>query len=205
MHNYGDRVTVIYSGLGAYTFNLKKAKSLFEPSDWMCEYKGQSFHVPLRFSNSRDLISGSCQVEDKGTVDVSIALRHSDTNHWEGYYETEDEMVNIIVQDMQFDEIEKTFSADWFDRDTDTNYVLRGAMGRKNKRDQSRPVDFTFEDGKDTDRVKKFIGKIDMNRSRMGGFWHYEDDPENKYFFDFWVAVNVPGTLRLTFQGQPPI
>ena len=32
---------------------------------------------------------------------------------------------------------------------------------------------------------KVFEGRVDVNRSRIRGKWHFEDDLENKYFFDF--------------------
>ena len=58
MHNNDERVTLVYHGLGAFTFNLMNAMSLANPSDWVGQYEERDFKVPLKFSSSRDLISG---------------------------------------------------------------------------------------------------------------------------------------------------
>ena len=35
MHNNDSRLTLIYHGLGSYTFKLKQSLPLEEPSDWL--------------------------------------------------------------------------------------------------------------------------------------------------------------------------
>ena len=51
-------MTLIYKGLGAFTFNLRKAKSLVEASAWGGEHRGRSFRVQLAFSPVEPLIEG---------------------------------------------------------------------------------------------------------------------------------------------------
>ena len=38
-HNSGKRVTLLYHGLGSFTFELKKAISLLQKSSWHGKYK----------------------------------------------------------------------------------------------------------------------------------------------------------------------
>ena len=49
LHNEGKRVTIIYKGLGSYTFVLRDAKALVEASNWKCRYKDRNFHINLEF------------------------------------------------------------------------------------------------------------------------------------------------------------
>ena len=35
MHNDNERLTLIYKGLGSYTFKMNPSKPLVEPSDWL--------------------------------------------------------------------------------------------------------------------------------------------------------------------------
>ena len=41
MHNNDNRVTLIYKGLGSFTFNINKAVSLVELSEWRGTYYNQ--------------------------------------------------------------------------------------------------------------------------------------------------------------------
>lgn len=52
---------------------------------------------------------------------------------------------------------------------------------------------------------KVFEGRVDVNRSRIRGKWHFEDDLENKYFFDFQLGEKVEGDMTITFGKNPPI
>ena len=76
VHNLGKRVTLVYKGKASYTFQLKPAKSLVEPSKWFIEHLGQKFVSDLKFSQNRLSAEGSGhgEDEDKKALDVKIDL-----------------------------------------------------------------------------------------------------------------------------------
>lgn len=63
-HATKSRVTLLYKGLAAFTFQLREAKKLQEASDWFGTYTDPSsnllyeFHVNLKFSFDRLSASG---------------------------------------------------------------------------------------------------------------------------------------------------
>ena len=78
VHNLESRVTLVYKGKASYTFQLKPAKSLVEPSKWAIEHLGldQKFVADLKFSQNRLSAEGSGhgEDEDKKAVNVKIDL-----------------------------------------------------------------------------------------------------------------------------------
>ena len=46
-HNDSERLTLVYSELGSYTFILRSAQSLMEPNSWFIEYESHKFEVKL--------------------------------------------------------------------------------------------------------------------------------------------------------------
>lgn len=191
VHNGGQRVTLIYKGLGAFTFNLKKAKSLVEASAWGGEFRGRSFRAQLAFSPREPLIEGKGTDEDDTPVSVRINLRRADSTNWSGYYEAEEEMYQTLIEGLTFNKSEKTISAQWTD-DGGHDCEINGTLGTKNKRDHTRKINFTFREGED---IKNFEGKIDAHWSRIKGTWHYAESPKTRRFFDFSLEDKVPGTL----------
>ena len=61
-------------------------------------------------------------------------------------------------------------------------------------------MEFILQD-EDND-LKRFSGYMDSNRSRIRGTWRYDNDQINEYFFDFILAVDVRGTLHMSFTSQ---
>ena len=70
MHNNDNRVTLIYKGLGSFTFNIKKAVSLVELSEWRGTYHNRDFSVRLSLDPHRNMIVG----EGKDENDVGLCL-----------------------------------------------------------------------------------------------------------------------------------
>ena len=58
VHNKQSRVTLIYEGLGSLTFQLKKAISLTNYSQWHGTYKDESFKCQLKFAKKGLLALG---------------------------------------------------------------------------------------------------------------------------------------------------
>ena len=50
LHCEEKRVTLLYHGLGALTFEFKEAKSLLHMSLWSCKYKESKFNCQLKFN-----------------------------------------------------------------------------------------------------------------------------------------------------------
>ena len=76
VHNLGKRVTLVYKGKASYTFQLKPAKSLVEPSKWFIEHLDLNYVADLKFSQNRLSAEGSGhgEDEDKKALDVKIDL-----------------------------------------------------------------------------------------------------------------------------------
>ena len=102
-HRNKPRVTLLYKGLAAFTFELCEAKKLQEASDWSGSYKDPSqnepydFHVNLKFGYDRKSASGQGVTDLDTAVDVKIKLRPKESNTWSGYYDTEGEMHQIFL------------------------------------------------------------------------------------------------------------
>lgn len=47
---HSERITLIYKGLGSFTFSQKKGTSLLEPNEWHGKHNERDFHVKLQFS-----------------------------------------------------------------------------------------------------------------------------------------------------------
>jgi len=84
-----DRMTVLYQGLGAYTFQLKQSRSLNEMGDWLITYKGNQFHCSMAFAKDRSSVSGSGKDNNDKPFKMEIDLRSQESNNWQGYIETE--------------------------------------------------------------------------------------------------------------------
>lgn len=88
MHQNGKRVTLLYSGLGAYTFQLKDAISLLNKSLWHGKYKNdQTFNCQLQFNRNGLKAEGSGKTDTDADVNVSVALSPKESAHWMGFYE----------------------------------------------------------------------------------------------------------------------
>lgn len=80
MHNNDNRVTLIYKGLGSFTFNINKAVSLVELSEWRGTYYNQKnnqnrdFQVQLSLDPQRNMIFGEGKDENGNKLDVDINI-----------------------------------------------------------------------------------------------------------------------------------
>ena len=54
---------------------------------------------------------------------------------------------SLYIKDLKFDQQNSAFSANWIDSDTGQVSKIVGEMGKVSKRDQSRMVKFTYEEG----------------------------------------------------------
>ena len=70
MHNNDTRVTLIYKGLGSFTFDIKKAVSLVELSEWRGTYQNRDFQVRLSLDPQNNKIVG----EGKDENDVGMTV-----------------------------------------------------------------------------------------------------------------------------------
>ena len=117
---------------------------------------------------------------------------------WEGFYETEDDMIHILIEHLTFRG--DSFACEWVQEDG-TKLAIDGSLGKKDKK-KNRKVEFTltrFDQGKKTRSF--FSGSIDPLRTRMKGKWgHRKGQPVN--LFEFRIVESVPATLSLKFSGE---
>jgi len=52
IHNEEQRVTLLYKGVGSFTFEFKESKSLRTENRWQGVYKKQKFYVDLKFDGN---------------------------------------------------------------------------------------------------------------------------------------------------------
>lgn len=98
LHNKGNRVTLIYKGLGSFTFNLKKAKSIVEPSTWNGVYLDvRDYKVQLGYDPKTHIIEGKGVDENEIPVTVSVALQKEDVYNWTGHYETDTSTQTLLI------------------------------------------------------------------------------------------------------------
>ena len=184
-HNSGNRVTLIYKGLGSYTFNLKKAKSLIVPSPWFCKFNGREFTVDLKFRPKKSLAIGECKDENDKDVKVKLNLRKDNTMSWDGNYETEDDMINILIEDLRFDG--DSFQCEWSDEDGRI-FNIDGEVGQIIPNTlKRRQVDFTLIEKANYETNSKktykyFSGTIDPLQTKMKGKWGEKKGKEEHYF-----------------------
>lgn len=153
-----DRVTLIYKGLGSFTFTLKKATSLALPNQWHGEYLKRRFQTTLTYSAKTKVLEGKGLDDNDNNVGVKIVLEPKEEDIWGGYYETEEEMVGIVFTYIRIDNFNNTLSAEIEDSDA----LVEGTVGRKDRKHHTFPVDFTITDD---DEVKAFKGTMDISQS----------------------------------------
>ena len=114
-HNFGTRATLLYKNLGSFTFAMNKAKSLAIASEWYAKIEKLEFRADLTFnkfvkhahqnrsmSKQNNTVSGKGQDEDGRKVKVNIDMDDYSWSHWKGFYETDVEMFNLIIEDLRF-------------------------------------------------------------------------------------------------------
>ena len=90
-HHNGKRVTLLYQGLGAFTFQLKDALSLLNRSLWQGKYQSdQTFNCQLQFNRNGQRVEGSGKTDTDADVHIEVRLEPQDKAHWIGYYEQGD-------------------------------------------------------------------------------------------------------------------
>ena len=124
MHNNDTRVTLIYKGLGSFTFDIKKAVSLVELSEWRGTYQNRDFQVRLSLDPQNNKIVGEGKDENDVGLCLEINLNQYEQNNWSGYYETEDETIPFIFENLTIDHEQKTISASWTDEDSGHSYFI---------------------------------------------------------------------------------
>ena len=89
-------MTMVYSGLGALTFELKQATSLTQENLWVFKYNDHTFNCTLRFSTKGDKIFGRGNDENENEVTIDGFLTPKKKTNWSGYFET-----NELVEEIQ--------------------------------------------------------------------------------------------------------
>ena len=82
LHNMGKRVTLVYKGLGSFTFDLLTAKQLIEPGDWGGKFEKRKFHATLRLNLLNNQIEGEGKDEDNKNVSVAVKLNRKNNYSW---------------------------------------------------------------------------------------------------------------------------
>ena len=83
-YRHDQRVTLIYVGLGAFTFEYKEASSLSDENDWQATYLAKEFTVGLIFKNG-ERVNGKGKTKNEEQVEVKITLDRKPEN-WIGFF-----------------------------------------------------------------------------------------------------------------------
>lgn len=78
------RVTLVYKGLGSFTFDLRTAKQLIEPGDWGGKFEKRKFHATMRLNLLNNQIEGEGKDEDNKNVSVAVKLNRKNNYSWQG-------------------------------------------------------------------------------------------------------------------------
>ena len=88
LHGDGRRVSLVYRGLGAFTFQLKNATRLTNSSAWAGRANGRFFSCQLRFSPKGERVHGSGSDDLGSTVTVDVRMQPQAQTIWHGHFET---------------------------------------------------------------------------------------------------------------------
>lgn len=228
-HNKGQRVTLLYKGLGSFTFQMKKAKSIAHKSHWFAKIDDYEFSTSLKFKYHVNkkygqqgtvcVATGGGKDENDKPVQVKIEMEDYTSKPWTGYYEKEDEMCDIFIADITFNSSENRFSTEYEANDEDP-IIADGLVGKllsevhKNARGSTkkfnefvsagwREVEFRLIE-RDSFSVKYFSGQIDPMRTHMKGYWTYDrgGEPSGNQAFEFFIGGDIEGGKRLNIKAD---
>lgn len=111
-------VTLIYQGLGSFTFALKPSVQLAKASDWLVTQgldgqEQQQFYTQLQFDGNRHDAYGSGTYENGEKFDVKLEFQRLDTNHWHGVFDSDEGLFEIQIESLRFDIANQTLSSAW--------------------------------------------------------------------------------------------
>ena len=91
-HNKGERISLLYKGLGSFTFEMKKAKSVFHQTEWFAKIDDMEFSAKLQFKYKINKKYGQqstvCRATGKGKdenekmIDIKIEMHDYTSKPW---------------------------------------------------------------------------------------------------------------------------
>ena len=200
MHNGGKRVTVLFRGRGAWTFNLKQKKSLKRDAKWDGKLRGKQIYCGIRFEikpNPKDGRRPYFRIKGGGTDDNKDFVIDSrdvpfDPQEFFGNWEH-----SMVEKDGKGQDVK--FSS--FDLSTETMEITGQGADPKlggftitngelikypDKREYMKvKFDKEYDDSERGSVRQSFSGTVDTFRGLMEGkYVHYVDgEPTNDGFF----------------------
>ena len=96
-------LTLVYPGLGAFTFALHEGRSLTEKGDWLVQFDKQEFRLPIQFNAIKNTASGEGLDEHEKRVTLHLGIERKERCHWEAFVDTEGGTERFMIPDLAVD------------------------------------------------------------------------------------------------------
>ena len=169
MHSNDRRITMVYQGLGSYTFELREATPLTKYTLWSGSYRGCHFTCKMRINEQTMQITGKGKDDNGNEIRVKqCQLAPIDCASWKGYLELANRIEPLEVPCLEFLADGTVNAARWKSEESGLFYEITGRVHKSsNPGSTESKIELTITDS--NNEVYNFNGTIDILKTSIKG------------------------------------
>ena len=102
MHNKNQRVTLLYHGVGAFTFRLLNDRPLTKPNEWLLQHDEMQYRANMIYDTAKSIMTGEGTDENDETRNIIVEFEQKDSFEWKAWFDTKEGTEEIIVPSLIF-------------------------------------------------------------------------------------------------------